>query len=107
ELLVSTTSTNITVVEEPSLTIGYDDNGNTTSISDGTDTTQYTWDAADQLRRIDYPDGSITEFEYDGMGRRVLIRETDNSDPPVETSKYFLWDGLSIVEERNGATPTT
>jgi RHS repeat-associated protein len=65
-------------------------------------------DAADQLRRIDYHDGSATVFKYDAMGRRVRIVEWDNADPPVETSnKYFLWDGLSIVEERNGGTPTT
>jgi RHS repeat-associated protein len=41
-------------------------------------------------------------------GRRVRIREFDDSDPPVETSsKYFLWGGLSIAEERDGDDPET
>src|SRR5690606_17155841 len=45
---------------------------------------------------------------YDAMGRRVSIIEWDNSTTPEEESKkYFLWDGLSIAEERDGGTPAT
>jgi RHS repeat-associated protein len=40
------------------------------------------------------------------MGRRMRILEYDDT-PALVDSKYFLWDGLSIAEERNGGTPAT
>lgn len=57
--------------------IRYDANGNMTD--DGGNRT-FEWDAANRLVAINYKDaGSRTEFAYDGLGRRVKIREYDGS----------------------------
>jgi RHS repeat-associated protein len=52
-----------------------------------------------------YPDGTSTEFKYDAMGRRVWQGEYDDEEE-LESSRYFVWDGLSIAEERDGADET-
>ena len=42
-----------------------------------------------------------SKFSYDGLGRRVRIRELDRG---TETSnRTFVWSGTAIVEERNAA----
>jgi hypothetical protein len=33
--------------------------------------TSYTWDAQDQLTRIDFPDLTFAEYRYNGLGRRI------------------------------------
>jgi RHS repeat-associated protein len=93
----------MTVVAGANKSFIYDENGNTTSITDyaTSKTTTFEWDAADQLRRITYHDGTATKFQYDAMGRRVWQGEYDDEEG-LESSKYFVWDGLSIVEERDG-----
>jgi YD repeat-containing protein len=78
--------------EATSLT--YDDNGNLTS--DGV--LSYVWDARNQLATIGGP-GIAASFQYDALGRR--IRKTVNG-----TTTNFLYDGLNVVQEASGGTPT-
>jgi RHS repeat-associated protein len=80
-------------------TLSYDNAGNL--LSDGTRT--YLWDAANRLVQITYPGtGNRTEFTYDGLGRRVRIREYINNI--ISDDRGFLWDALSIGERRDAST---
>ncbi len=75
----------------------YDDNGNLTSKTDKVtlDTTTYTWDAQDQLVRIDFPDLTFAAYRYDGLGRRI------EKDVNGMVTKY-VYDGAAILLEYNG-----
>jgi RHS repeat-associated protein len=69
----------------------YDLNGNLTS--DGTNS--YTWNARNQLAAMS---GSVSaSFNYDALGRRRA---------KTVSSANFLYDGLSLVQELSGGTPT-
>ena len=35
--------------------------------------TTYTWNAFDELVRLDHPDGTATTYAYDGLGRRIEV----------------------------------
>nr|WP_320133180.1 LamG-like jellyroll fold domain-containing protein [uncultured Holophaga sp.] len=78
----------------------YDGNGNMTS--DGT--RSFEWDAENRLVAVVITaTGHRSEFGYDGLGRRVMIRELDVvATVLTETSnKKYLWDGVEIAEERD------
>lgn len=81
-------------------TYTYDGNGNMTG--DGSRTFQ--WDAKNRLTRIVYiGTNASTEMAYDGLDRRVSIVEKDGTGTVV-SSKSFVWDGLSIADQRIGST---
>jgi RHS repeat-associated protein len=79
----------------------YDLNGNL--IGDGERSFQ--WDAENRLVAVvNKTTGHRSEFEYDGFGRRVGIRELDpdaNKKLQVSSDKKYLWDGTEIAEERS------
>jgi RHS repeat-associated protein len=77
-------------------TLTYDDNGNLTSIVDGSGTTLYSWNARNQLTGISGP-GVTASFVYDGLGRRE--KKTVNG-----SLTEFLYDGVNPVQESSGAT---
>jgi RHS repeat-associated protein len=92
----TTKNYSLTVAGGVPKTYGYDNNGNT--ISSGTAT--YTWDAADRLLSIvDSGSGKTTQFTYDGLGRRVQIRDQSGS---TVTTKRFVWVGAQLAQERAG-----
>ena len=70
----------------------YDANGNT--LSDGV--RAYQWDAANRLRSVSM-DGTLYEWEYDGLSRRVLEKRNGT------VQKRFVWEGASLVQERDAA----
>jgi len=78
----------------------YDLNGNL--VSDGART--FEWDADNRLVSVTIlATGHRSEFGYDGMGRRVQIRELDpdtNQNLQVTSDKKYLWDGAEIAEAR-------
>jgi len=51
--------------------------------------------------------GHRSEFGYDGMGRRVVIRELDPTTTnkaetlTITSNKTYLWDGVEIAQERD------
>jgi len=79
-------------------TLTYELNGNLTSVTDGSDTTTYTWNARNQLTGVSGPSLSAS-FAYDSFGRRT--GKTINS---VTTN--FVYDGLNPVQEKDGSTVT-
>ncbi len=77
-------------------TLLYDDNGNLKA--DGARTLN--WDTRDRLTSVTI-DGVSYSWEYDGMDRR--IRELRNG----VLVKQWIWDGLEIIQERDGAGAIT
>lgn len=65
-----------------------------------TNTSTYEWDAENRLTAINQgPNRS--EFSYDGLGRRVEIVEKTNG--VVQTDNHYLWCGPEICEVRDAS----
>jgi RHS repeat-associated protein len=79
-------------------TLTYDLNGNLTSVTDGSDTTTYTWNVRNQLTNISGPSFAAS-FTYDSFGRR-----TGRTVQSVTTN--YVYDGLNPVQEKDGSTVT-
>lgn len=75
----------------------YDNNGNTTSKTDSSGTTNYAWDYENRLSSVTLPNsgGTIT-FKYDLFGRRI------EKISPTSTS-IFVYDRDNLVETVNGS----
>ena len=72
-------------------------NSNTTSKTDSTGTTNYTWDFENRLTSVTLPSsGGTVSFKYDPFGRRIYKSSS------VGTSIY-AYDGDNLVEERNSS----
>lgn len=81
--------------------VGYDANGNVTSI--GADT--YTWDGSNRLEQIQYggaATGNSTTFAYDGEGR--VARITERTAGAVTSDLRYLWIGDQPITESNAVT---
>ena len=81
----------------------YDENGNMTSVTNGCGTTNYIWNARNQLIGINGFDSACASltasFKYDALGRRT--EKTVNA----KTTQY-LYDGLDIVQEIENSVVT-
>jgi RHS repeat-associated protein len=84
----------VNVPQVPPRTLSYDANGNL--LWDGQ--RSYQWDAENRLVRITHPGGATTLFAYDGLGRRVLVSE---SQDPV---RHHVWEGLRLAAEYDAYT---
>jgi YD repeat-containing protein len=63
-------------------------------------TANCTWDSLGRL--LTYEQGNTTvTFGYDWQGRRVSLSANVSGNT---TSQYFLWDGDSIIQRRDGGT---
>lgn len=83
----------------------YDNNGNqikkTINKAKGNPSVfNYTYDYENRLITITYPDGTTSEYVYDGVGKRIMSTEES------EVAKY-LYDGLNAIIERNLSGDTT
>ncbi len=68
----------------------YDANGNLTN--DGVNT--YTYDYENRLTAVN--SGATATYDYDAFGRRVRKQSAAGT-------VYFLYDGINVIEERDGA----
>ncbi len=84
--------------------MAYDNNGNMRSVTNNCGTTNYAWNARNQLVGISgftSACGALTaSFKYDALGRR--IEKTINGI----TTRY-LYDGLDIIQEKNQSGAVT
>jgi RHS repeat-associated protein len=77
-------------------TYAYDNNGNTTSKTDSTGTTYYTWDYENRLTSVTLPGtGGTVNFKYDPFGRR--IEKASSAGTTV-----YAYDGDNVIEELGG-----
>ncbi len=91
----------------------YDMAGRTTGITDSGGTTSYSWDYADRLVQITYPDQRVNTFTYNGAGARVGKCDSSGTHTYLRTAATPWGDIVddsaaiytpSISERRNGAT---
>jgi RHS repeat-associated protein len=75
----------------------YDPNGNLTSKTEGTDTWTYTWNAVNQLTKVEKNGAEVDRFSYDPLGRRV-----EKVAGGVTTT--YAYDGEDILREVRGAS---
>lgn len=81
---------------------GYDANGNLTA---GASSRTFEWDAENRLLAVNYSGtGNRTEYDYDGLGRRIQIVEKTSGS--VTSTKKFVWVGNRMAEERDAAGTT-
>jgi RHS repeat-associated protein len=78
----------------------YDNRGNLIRVNDGSNQTNYQWDAADRLRNVTVPGGGSASYSYDADGRRV--KQVSGA-----TTSNYLWDETStygdVVLETDGS----
>jgi YD repeat-containing protein len=74
-----------------------DANGNTTSKTDSTGTTNYTWDFENRPTMVTLPgSGGAVTFKYDPFGRRIYKSSSSGTS-------IYAYDGDDVTEETNGA----
>jgi RHS repeat-associated protein len=92
----------------------YDDDGNLAGLG----ATQYTWipsvgsspvmlrEPDWNLATIQYEGGTVTQFRYDGLGRRNEIIELNNGQ--TLSDRQFIWCGFTICQEHvlKSSTPS-
>jgi RHS repeat-associated protein len=88
----------VNVPAASAVTQEYDFNGNLTRKIEAGSPMTYEWDAANRLIAINNGTGR-SEFEYDGLSRRVHIVEKESG--VVTSDRRFVWSGLTLAEERD------
>ena len=79
----------------------YDDNGNMTGKTDGTDTWSYSWNDDNRLVRVQGPGSVDVTYSYDSDGR-MLTR--DDGGPDIT---QYCWDHWDVIREVTGDSVTT
>src|SRR5262249_48460893 len=93
---VSTTNTSLSVLPS-SISLLWDANGNLTN--DGLRT--FVYDSENRLTNVYVPNAWSTEFVYDGLGRRRIIREYAWTGTWTKTNETrFVFDGMLSIQER-------
>ena len=75
-------------------TFVHDANGNMTSRTDPTGTTQYIWDYENRLRKVIKPDGTSVNYKYNALGQRTERFIGANSTK-------FTYDGDDVILDIN------
>jgi len=78
--------------------VTYDNAGNLTD--DGT--YDYYYDHENRLTRVADTSGTLAEYTYDALGRRIEKIQYNDSAPLTVTTRYY-YDGWRVLTETNGA----
>jgi RHS repeat-associated protein len=73
----------------------YDDNGNRTQKTKGTDTWAYTYDYADRLTEVEKNSATIGEYVYDGDGKRLQVTENSVTTTYIHSGQNVLYEETS------------
>ncbi len=106
-------------------TFTYDDRGNMLTATDEGGTTTFTYDPADRLTNVTYPNGRFLQYTYDAGGRRIRLEDhtgfvikyaydaagriaelTDGSDVRLVLYTYDVTGRLSREDNGNGTFTT-
>lgn len=90
-----------------SATYSHDNNGNLTSKTDGTGTTQFAWDFENRLKQVTLPNGKVVTYKYDALGRRIERSATIAPPLPATTVTRFIYDGQDVIRDTDGNGVTT
>jgi len=78
----------------------YDDNGNRTQKTKGSDTWDYTYNNANRLTKVEKNSDILGVYVYDGGGRRIQV--TEDSETTI-----YLYSGMNVLyEETMNGTAT-
>jgi RHS repeat-associated protein len=80
----------------PAAGFSYDANGNTLSKTEGSGTTNYTWDFENRLTSVSLPGGGVVSFQYDSFGRRIYKNSASGT-------AIYVYDGDNQIEELNSS----
>jgi RHS repeat-associated protein len=113
----------VTFADNSKITYTYDAHGNLTSAADASGTTTLTYDGADQLAKVAYPDGTFLKYTYDSAGRRIQMADqtgytvnytynalgqlsglTDSSGKPIVTYTYDAAGNLAKQVSADGSS---
>ena len=85
------------LLEDATYTYSYDNNGNLVQKTDkaSNETTDYIYNAENKLIRIDLPGGSVAQYRYDALGRRIE-KDVDG------VATRYVYDGEDILMEFDG-----
>jgi RHS repeat-associated protein len=88
------------LTSEPNGTPTYDSNGNITSESSGR---TFAYDDENELTSVSSGTSYRSDFVYDGLGRRRKeLDYTWNSGWTLSSQTWFLYDGRTVIQERDG-----
>ena len=89
------------LLEDASFTYQYDANGNLTrkTAKVGGALTSYEYDAENKLTRV-ISNGTVADYRYDGLGRRVEKQVTQG---PITNVTRFIYDNEDILLELDGS----
>ena len=85
--------TAIEQAERERIALEYDLDGNLTRDENAV----YTWDAKNQLVRVEEKSGVVATYQYDYMGRRT--RKTVRQPNGSTTRSEFVYDGWNVIQE--------
>jgi len=80
------------------VTFTYDNNGNLLTKVSGTDTTQYAWDFENRLTQVTLPNGTVVNYKYDALGRRIQRTTSAGAD------ERYVYDGKNVVQDLNSSS---
>ena len=109
------------LLEDTEYTYSYDNNGNLIQKTDKatSETTDYIYDVENQLIRIDLPGGSVAQYRYDALGRRIeknvdsvitryvysnedILLEFDGTNTQIARYTHGLGIDEPLIMERGG-----
>ncbi|MGW6949483.1 putative T7SS-secreted protein [Streptomyces xanthophaeus] len=71
-----------------------------TRLSRKPDTWRYEWDAEDRLTTVTTPDGTVWQYVYDPLGRRISKQSSSET-------VLFTWDGTTVCEQTTATVVLT